>query len=203
MVIGAILVGLLIFGVMQKLDEGSREDAAAALFAAQRLLPSTSPSISSGLNITLGIPDADEAASRAEALAALDQVIADFGGTPQAVLAQIEAGSTLHRTGKYEEALAYFEAASGAEGTMGMRATSSKGAALESLGRSDEAAAAYESVRETASGGLRAQATIDLTRVLVAKGDVARAKELYSEFESEFPDSVLLAEVQAKAAALP
>ena len=199
MLIGGILAALLIYGVMGRLDRGNREDASQALYAAQRLLPESTP-ITSGLNITLADPTTD--ADIAAAVTALDKVAADFKGTPQAALAQLEAGATLYREGDYAEALPYFEAASSAKGAAGVLATSSKGSTLESLDRLDEAVTAFEAVRASGKAGTKEQATIDLARVLVAKGDTARAAELYTQFETDFPDSAVLAEVQAKVAAI-
>lgn len=199
LVVGGILVALLVYGVMGRFDRSTRQDASEALFAAQRLLPETT-SVSSGLNVTLADPNSE--ADIAAAVAALDGVATEFKGTPQAALAQLEAGAALYRDGNYEAALPYFEAASKAKGTMGVLGSSSKASTLESLDRLDEAATAFEAVRSGSKAGTREQATIDLARVLVAKGDTARAGELYAEFETEFPDSAVLAEVQAKAAAI-
>ncbi len=200
-IVGGILAALLVYGVVGKLQTSSRTEAAAALFEAQRQLPGASATTgASGLNITLSDPTDDGKLD--EAITALDGVIAEFAGTPQATVAQLDAGAALNRAGEYERALPYFEAASAAGGTMGLLGSSSKASTLESLGRLDEALAAYESVRGETTGGLREQATIDLARVALANGDGARAKALYGEFETEFPDSALLAEVQAKAAAI-
>jgi len=200
-IVGGILAALLIYGVLGKFDQSSREDASAALFVAQRLLPETSAQVGSGLTITTADPE-EQAGKVTEAVAALDKVASDFEGTPQATLARLDAGAALSRAGRYEEALPYFEGASKAKGTMGALAKSSAGSTLESLGRHDEAIAAYEAVRASGHGGTTEQATLDLARALVAKGDTARAGELYAQFEVDFPDSPVLTEVQAKAAAI-
>ena len=198
-VVGGLLVALLIWGVYQKLDLGTREDASAVLYAASKQLPDTGGVGESPLS---ALEPEDLNAKIDVAVAALDDVVAQFDGTPQAQIARIEAGSALYRSGRFEEALPYFEGAASDGGTIGTFASSSKGATLESLERLDDALASYDAVRARTSGALKEQATIDMARVFESKGEFGKARDLYTSFETDFPDSTLLPEVLAKAAAI-
>ena len=203
-VVGAVLVILLIWGLVQKLDHSGRENASAALYEAEKLLPGAD-ALSPRLGpITLSSDASDEelAARTADAVVALDTVIAEHGRTPQANVARLDAGGALFRVGKYEEALVYFAEAARAKGAVGTFALGAKAATLESLERWDEAATEYRTLRGRTSGPMKEQATIDLARVHESQGDFAGARTLYGEFEGEFPDSLRLDEIQAKAAAI-
>lgn len=203
-VVGGILAILLIWGVVQKIDRSGREQASADLYEAEKLLPGAD-ALSPRLGpITLASSDDEEDrdAKTADAVAALDTVIADHGRTPQANVARLDAGGALFRVGKYEEALAYFTEAARAKGAVGTFALGAKAATLESMDRFDDAATEYRQLRSRTSGPMKEQATIDLARVLETQSDFAGARTLYAEFEGEFPDSLQLDEVQAKAAAI-
>jgi len=199
-VVGVILAALLIYGVMQRVDEGTREGAAEALFEARKKLPDSGAPIAVS-PVSAKSPE-ELKAEVDEAVAALDAVATEHEGTPQARVAHLEAGAALYRSDRFEESISHFEAAESGGGSIGLLASGSKAAALESLGRHDEAIVGYEAVRSKASGQMKEQAIIDLARVYTAKGDTAKAKELYTTFETDFPDSAMLPEVQAKASAL-
>ena len=147
--VGAVLAvglaALLVMGVMEKSQQGTRTDASAALYEARKLVPNTGITFSRG-QLLPAVDDQEELATKtAEAVAAFDEIIAQFQGTPQGTVANLEAGSALYRIGKHEEALVYFQKAADGEGDVGLLATSSKGTALESLERYEDAAVAYES----------------------------------------------------------
>lgn len=199
-IVGAILLALLVYGVMERVGVGSREEAAEDLFEARKKLPEAGPLLTLS-PVSAKTPE-ERTAELDEAVAALAVVAADHKGTPQARIADLDAGAALYAADRYEEALTHFQAAEPGGGIIGLMAVGSRAATLESLGRNDEAIAAYAAVRSKAAGQMKEQAIIDLARVYAASGDVAKAKELYAEFETEFPDSSLLAEVQAKAASL-
>lgn len=193
--IAVILAGLLVWGVAKNLDKGSRVDAAEALYTASKELPDQS-----------SLPGQDapvvDAASLDKAVAALTAVATEHEGTPQGAIAALEAGSALYRAGRYEDALSSFEAAEKTGGFVGEMALNGKAYTLESLKRFDEAATAFQTVRTKANGGAKEQATIDLGRVYEAAGQPDKARAVYEEFEADFPESSLLADVQARAAAV-
>jgi tetratricopeptide (TPR) repeat protein len=197
--IGVLLLALGVWGGVTQSRGKARAAASEALFEARRALPDTG-----GIGASAA-DDLDPAARKArveEARKKLDAVIAEHGSTPQATQARLDAGSALFRVGDYEGALPYFEAATGANGVSGLLSWNGKAYALESLGRYDEAIVAFEKVREMGSGETKEQGLLDLARVHESKGDFAKARELYAAFETEFPDSLLLPDAQARAAAL-
>ena len=203
-VVGGILVILLVWGLVQKIDRSSREEASADLYEAEKLLPgadSLSPRLGP-ITISDEASDEERQAKTADAVAALDAVISEHGRTPQANVARLDAGGALFRIGKYEEALGYFTEAARAKGAVGTFALGAKAATLESMERWDDAVPVYRSLRDRTAGPMKEQATIDLARVYESKGDFASARTLYVEFEGEFPDSLRLDEVQGKAAAI-
>ena len=199
MVVGGILAVLLVLAVVQKMESGDRLDAAEALYLAKKDLPGSSGPSAPGL---VKPDDAARVGELETAVAALGAVATEYEGTPQAALASLHAGSALYREGRYEEALAHFESAATGAGPAAQFAVNSKAYALESLDRVDEAATAFETVRSSARGGAREQATLDLARVYETSGKADQARALYEEFEVEFPESALLADAQARAAAL-
>ncbi len=191
--VGVILLGLAIVALVNRASDNRAEAAAGALSEALLELP----------DVTGFDADLSEKKDEVDkALVALDAMIAKHDGTAQAHQARIEAGNAAYRTGDYEKALAYYDAAKDAKGLSGRLAGTGAGYSLEALERFDEAATRFETVRSTAEGNAKEQAAIDLGRVYAAKGDTAKAAEVYAAFEAEFPDSPRLADVQAKAAAL-
>jgi len=199
--VGAILVILLVWGLVQKVDRGGREAASADLYQAEKLIPSDMFSARSG-PITLPGEEDDEDAKVDEAVAALDEVITEHGRTPQATMARLDAGGALFSSGRFEDALPYFTEAAKAKGVLGTFALSARATTLESLERWDEAETDYRTLRTRSTGATKEQATIDLARVLENKEDFAGARTVYAEFEGEFPESQHLDDVQAKAAAI-
>jgi tetratricopeptide (TPR) repeat protein len=198
--LGAVLGILLIWGIVEKVDSGNRLDAAEALYLAAKDLPGAAGPVAPGAAVPEG--SGDRLQKLDGAVVALDAVAKDHAGTPQAALASLEAGSALFREGRYEDALTRFDAAVAGKGPAAEYARNSRAYALESLGRVDEAATAFDAVRKTSKGGAREQATLDLARVYEASGKTDQARSLYEEFEAEFPESALLADAQARAAAI-
>lgn len=197
--LGAVLAILLVWAVIEKMESGDRLEAAEALYLAKKDLPGASGVSAPGLDAP---DDGARVGELDSAVTALAAVATEHAGTPQAALASLHAGSALYREGRYEEALAHFEVAVAGEGPAAKLAVNSKAYTLESLGRADEAAVQFEAVRKTARGGAREQATLDLARVYEASGKADQARALYEEFEVEFPESPLLADAQARAAAI-
>ena len=191
--VGGVLLVLAVVGLLGRAENSRNLVAAGELAEALLKLP----------DITGFDADLSEKQTEVDAaLAELDKVIAANDGSPQADQARVEAGNAAYRSAAYEAALGYYDAASKADGLTGELARSGAGYALEALERHDEAIAKFEAVHKGAEGKAKEQAVLNLGRVYEAKGDSAKAASLYAAFETEFPDSSRLADVQAKAAAL-
>jgi len=198
--IGVVLVMVLIYGVVGKMQAGKAADAAESYYLARTELPSGG-GINSLLNITLSSGDED-ASKLAAAQTKFDELFANHGKSAQASMAALELASAYYKAGDYERALTYYAQASEAKGYVADLADQGSAYTLESLQKWDEAAAAFTAIREGSAGEQKAQATLDLARVYEGKGDTAKATELYQQFEVEFPDSLLLPDAQARAAAI-
>jgi len=193
--VAVILVGLLAWGIMDGMNTASQADAAEALYKARRELPALS---------TLPGDDVDDQMDKLQAsVTALEAVIAEHDGTPQADEARVEAANAAYRLGEYDKALGLYEAASAGKGLVALRALNGKAYTLESKADLAGALTVFESIRSETTGGLKAQATLDLARVAEASGDADRAKGLLAGFAEEFPDSLLLPEAQSRLAAIP
>ncbi len=192
--IGAILLGLLVWGVIDGMNASSRKDAAEALFRARRELPA--------LSTLPGDDVADQKAKLQTSLTALEAVIAEHDGTPQADEARVDAGNAAYRLGDYDKALAHYSSVPAGKALVALRSLNGKAYALESKGDLAGAASVFDDMRTRTKGDLKAQATLDLARVAQASGDSDRAKGLLAGFAEEFPDSLLLPEAQARLAAL-
>ncbi len=193
--IGVILVGLLAWGIMDSMSTANKADAAEALYKARRELPALS---------TLPGDDVDDQMEKLQSsVTALEAVIAEHDGTPQADEARVEAANASYRLGEYDKALAFYEAVDGGKGLVALRALNGKAYTLESKADLAGALTVFESIRSQTTGGLKAQATLDLARVAEANGDAEKAKGLLAGFAEEFPDSLLLPEAQSRLAALP
>jgi tetratricopeptide (TPR) repeat protein len=191
--VGLILIMLAVVALMNRADDKAQAAASGELAEALLELP----------DVTGFDADLSEKATEVDAtVTKLDLVIADHAGAPQADQARVEAGNALYRVGDFERALSYYDAAKGAKGLSGRLAGSGAGYSLEALDRFEEAATRFEAVRENSEGRAKEQASIDLGRAYEAQGNTTKAAETYAAFETEFPDSSRLGDVQAKAAAL-
>lgn len=207
-VLGIALLGLLIGALMQKSDVENRRDASAALYTAAKELPEAenpfgAPGLSGLSGLSLETPDAgDKEEEIRAAVTGLAAVATEFEGTPQGGMAHIQAANALSRISAYDEALTHFEAAESSSGIVGRTAISGRAYTLASLKRYDEALPVFESLITQSSGGMKEQLLVDQAKLYEAKGDTARAKELYTSFEAQYPDSTLVSEVQARVSAL-
>jgi tetratricopeptide (TPR) repeat protein len=191
--VGAALLGLAVFGLLGRAENNRNAFAAGELAEALLKLPDVG-----GFNPDLS----DEAPEVAAVLVELDKVIAGHGGSPQANQARVEAGNVAYRSGDYETALSYYDAAVKAPGLAGRLASTGAGYSLEALERFDEAATRFEALKKSTADKSKEQAMVNLGRVYEAAGQSDKAAAVYAEFETEFPDSSRLADVQARAAGL-
>lgn len=193
--IGVILAVLLVWGIVDGMKAGKQKEAAEALYKARRDLPA--------LSTLPGDDVSEQKEDLGKALTALEGVVSEFDGTPQADEARVDAANAAYRLGDYDKALSLYEAAASGGGVSAMMALNGKAYTLESKGDLAGAVAAFEAVRTEATGGFKAQATLDLARVVAANGDVDRARGLLGSFETDFPDSLLQPEATSRLAALP
>ena len=197
-----LMVVLLAGGLMQSSDQGNREDASAALFKAASDLPESDNPFAQQFTLSslTSSPedDAEKNSKIRSAAQALGAVAEEHSGTPQAGIANVKAGHALSRIPDYEAALKHFEAAKDAEGVVGETARSGMAYTLASLSRYDEALSLFDGLVETSEGMMKQQLMVDRAKLYEAKGDSARAQELYVAFEAAFPDSQLLADVRSR-----
>lgn len=194
MLVGAVLVILFVWGVMGSMSTQKSQEAAEALYKARRDLPA--------LNAPPSEVGSDDTESLTSALAALEGMIDEFDGTPQADQARVDAGGLAYRLGDLDKALSFYEASAKGKSLIAISARAGKGFALEAKGDLAGAATTFEDLLGLVSGDMKAQATLDLARVYVANGEGEKASGLLSTFEDEFPDSLLLPDAQARLAAL-
>lgn len=201
-----ILLTLAGSAIHRKMSFTEQAEAASHLFKAKKLLPSSSgtqSSLGGGLSFNLGdTGDEDDKRSKTEAaVKGLEAVSKDYRGTPQSRQAQVLAGRALYNIGEYERALVFLDDAATSQDLMGDRAKDLRGFTLLALDRAPEAVTVFSMLRDTTSGGTRAYATMHLAAAHEATGDMEKARGVYELFETEFPDSDLLPEVQARAGA--
>lgn len=205
-VVSSLVVGLLvvlvIWAAVKQNQSSSREEAAADLYDAAAELPSQSNQALGGISLALSAPDDSEnEAKTAKAISALDSVIAEHSGTPQAHQARMTAGRALYDQGSFEQALAYFDAAKEADGLVGIRASNARAHTLAALARHEDAAAEYELLRAATENSMREAATLGLARSYEAAGQSAKAIDIYTQFQTDFPDSEHTQDVLARVAA--
>lgn len=193
-VLGLMVFSVLAWGVARAVQESQREVASGALFEARKAMPEDGG--------PFGAPETPDPARLTEARTKLEAVASAHDGTIQADQARVQAGSIAFDQGEFEAALTLYDAATDADGLVGLMARSGRAAALEQLGRLDEAITEQGAVRDAASGVGREQATLDLARMHRSKGETDKARALYQQFLTEFGDSLLKPEVEARLAAL-
>jgi len=202
--IAAVLVSLLVGAVNLKMTTSTEAEASGKLFQARQLLPAkTSTPLGGGLSFDLsgGEDAATKLAKTEESVKQLEAVAQEFRGTPQATQAQVLAGQALYDLGEYERALVFLDAGAKARGIAGDRARNLRGFTLLALDRAPEAVTVFAELREQSLGASRAYATMNLAAAHEAAGDSEKARGVYELFETEFPDSDLLSEVQVRASA--
>ncbi len=201
--LGVIVVGLLGAAILRTLDTSKQAEASSALFVAREALPTSAATpVGGGLSFDLAETgnDEDKRTQTEASVQLLEGVSRDFGGTPQSRQAQVIAGQALYSIGEYERALVFLAEAATASGLVGDRARNARGFTLLALERPAEAVDVFSGLRDDTSGVAREAATINLAAAYEAAGDMEKARGVYELFETEFPDSDQLSEVQARAA---
>ena len=197
--VAVVFVLIIIWTIVDSSRQAKQAEAAEALHLAQKELPAGR---SVGPNLQMDFSSPADAASDAKAVAALDKVIAEYDGTPQAQMARVDAAAIKFKAGDYAAAAAYYEAAADAKGLIGDRVALGKAAALEAQEKYDEALGVLTRLRDRSRGDVKEQALVDMARVHEAKGDFEGARGIYAGFVAEFPDSLRLPQVQARIADL-
>jgi len=106
------------------------------------------------------------------------------GGASTYAAALLWYGGLAFESGDFESASAWYaSAAKGFDSGSSLRniAWCGQGQALEQLGKTDEAASVYESIRSSAASVKREEATFLLARIKESRGDSAGAEILYRE----------------------
>ncbi len=194
MVVAGILVILLVWGVLGSLSTRKSQQAAEALYKARRDLPALNAPPSEAAEV--------DTAALTAGLAALEAMIAEYSGTPQARQARVDAGGIAFRLGQNDKAIELYDGAIKGKSLVANQARAGKAFALEAKGDLAGAATVLEDLRDTLSGDMKAQTTLDLARIYAANGAGDKAKGLLASFEEEFPDSLLLPDAQARLAGL-
>lgn len=204
MAIVAALVPLLVVGgifAMSQQSEQREVAAASKLFAGEKLLAPEGSGQMKGLRIP-GFSDPKPDDLRG-AIGVFQDVAREFPGSKAERRAHLLAGDSYLTLKDYDGAVKEFEAASGA-GTEMERyyALSGKGHALEGKQAWDDAAGAYRRIVDDATMLNRDLAALDLSRVLVKAGKPDDAKAVLGKFGTDFPNSAMKSDADAKLAAL-
>ena len=219
-VAGAVALALFIIGtlVFQKYDEGRKVDASDALVRIQKLATAeleTAPSDAKDAppkepksEPKDDVPHFKTVAERqAAVLKELDGFLAAHASTPLRDEALILKGSQLLDAGRFDDAIAAFDAAIAAKLDQRLRflAHEGKGYAFEGKGDLDKAAAAFAELEGDASsfqGFYRDRAIYQKARITEKKGDKTGAVKLYREVMEKASDTQLKDEITDRLALL-
>jgi tetratricopeptide (TPR) repeat protein len=190
--VGAVLAAALVFGLVSQSRESAETDAAAALASVQRDYRLAMGADASAIDIAE--PANPEAArdAREAAVSGLRGVIAEYAGSPTAVLATLDLGERLVELGRSEEAIAAWQnAADGAADDLRGLILERIGAQAELEGRLADAADTYERASEISGYPLRHQALAEAARLRASAGEAEAAIALLQRLEAESPDYAL------------
>lgn len=118
-------------------------------------------------------------------------VIANYSGTSAANVAHYNAGVSLLRLGKAEEAIKYFEAYNGKDGLTQAAAYALLGDAYSELQQNDQALSYYEKSTKESPNSLLTPIYMRKTALFneVVMNNATRALELYKEIEQKYPEA--------------
>jgi tetratricopeptide (TPR) repeat protein len=138
------------------------------------------------------------------ALESLDEVVSEYGSTPQGQTASLFKANVLYRLGRYQEAVATIE-----ELDKRNRELVSEINAYYLLARSYEAMEdfnmaieSYQTAKTNAQGDMSAVIDVDLARCHELSGDMETAISVYRDIISEYPDTVFAIRAEKKLATL-
>ncbi|HEX2657902.1 MAG TPA: tetratricopeptide repeat protein, partial [Polyangia bacterium] len=213
---GAVALALFVIGtvIFQKVDEGKKVEASDAFVRIQKIATADletatpDPKDAQESKPKDDVPHFKTATDRdAAGLKELDAFLAAHGSAPLKDEALVLKGSTLLDAGRFDDAIAAFDAAIAAKLDPRLRflAHEGKGYALEGKGDLDKAAAAFAELEGDAAnfqGFYRDRATYQKARVTEKKGDKAGAVKLYKEVMEKASDTQLKDEVTDRLALL-
>ncbi len=195
--IGGVVLGMAVvlgsISIYQSAHAAKENEAAGLLYDAEMELPDPG-----GYGFASTLDDEDESAEKlSAAIEAFDEVIAEYGGTVQADIANLEAGHALLQRGDGEAAAERYALAADSRSDMvAALALASQATALETLERYDEEIEVLRELIERASGATREYAYIDLVRAYRLGGNDEGALAACREFEETLPDSPLITDIQ-------
>lgn len=208
--LGALLGVVTAALFFQKLDDDKKLAASTAFALIER---TATADLDSGTATVAKDPSDDAprfktAALRQTAvLKQLDEFLSKYGATDLKDEALVIKGSQLLDAGRFDDAIAAFDAAVAAKLDVRLRflADEGKGYAFEGKGELDKAAAAFAALDEDAKafgGFYRDRAIYQKARLTERKGDKSGALKLYKEVLEKMPDSLLHDEITDRLAVL-
>jgi len=197
----AVLVAGAGYGLMSSVRESSREEASAALGAAQdeyRQAMGAQPG-----DVVVSEPANPETARqvREEYVERFRSVMEDHAGTTAAALAGLEVGVLEQELGQPEDALATWQEAAASLGPNDPVAALLElrvAAVHEAGGRWLEAGEAFERAADVASFPLRYTARADAARCYAEAGETERALAAFNRVKTEDPDAFLPEHLNAR-----
>ena len=206
--LGALLGVITAAAVFQKIDDDKKVDASEAFTSIEK---TANADLDTGTPSPLKEEDGPHFKTAAERQAAVLKQDEDFLGKYRSTDLKDEAlvvkGGQLIDAGRYDAAIAAFDAAIAAKLDPRLRflADEGKGYAYEGKGDFDKAAAAFAVLDEDAKhfqGFYRDRAIYQRARMTERKGDHAGAVKLYKEVLDKMPDSLLHDEITDRLAVL-
>lgn len=138
----------------------------------------------------------EQALDGTETSTGLVSIAEEYGSTPAGNLAAFYAADAFYQLGRTEEALEYFEAYDREENFLGASALAGQAAANEDLGNFGEAASLYEEAAEFyPNEATSPQYLLDAGRNYEQAGELADARAMYEQLETEYPESAQAQEV--------
>jgi tetratricopeptide (TPR) repeat protein len=208
--LGALLGVITAAAIFQKVDDDKKVEASQAFTAIEKTanaeLDTATPS-----PLKEKEEDAPHFKTAAERQAAVlkqdEDFLAKYRGNDLKEEALVVKGGQLIDAGRYDEAIAAFDAAIAAKLDPRLRflADEGKGYAYEGKGDFDKAAAAFAALDEDAKrfqGFYRDRAIYQQARMTERKGDHAGAVKLYKQVLDKMPDSLLHDEITDRLAVL-